>query len=690
MLAAGAARSGKTLSKEHVFNMKTVGETSPSTGVCEAPIPAIRSISYEMVDTSLPEWQPLTQDKLLRALAYQLGQGLIQGDLAAVAAKVIEDSSAGNLPTTVEATPPPAPSHSPPGRSHAEQAMVHTLSDGQGYMYKQIYKLQLILFLDSGGQPQFHEVLPALSHNICLIMLFLKLNERLDHPCSTAFTDERGEWFDEQCPSLLTNQQMLVQLVHTMMSKPLPQVEDKHPMFMVIGTHLDRIDECEGETLDDKNDALANLFSDLDHVLIRNGNDIIFPVNALKPDKTSLEVFGQIRGIIAEMSSALEQNTPLAWFMFQNDMIKYWEESGQGVVSMEECQAIAGRLKMDRQSLQAALIHFNTLSIFLYTSVLPNLVFINPQMPLNLVNKCVAFSYKVQSGKGPPLTLECSRPWKEGIITREMLEHDQFSSCFIRGVFDARHALKLLESLHIIAPLSESEFIMPCLLQAASDAQIKKLLPPHNEHVAVLLVHFPYGRIPNGTFCATHNCLRSEYGWSTCCNIKKEVECLYRNIVKLQHPDEALTITLVHAPSLKHFEVHVETEETDLLPKICPQIRRNVLDSISNVERTFHYKESGASPAFLCPCESNHRHAATLSKTHSSLKCTESTKRFGRKVVTSGHTMWWNPAGMGVSNCHLFVPSFDVAGVHVCVLIITVFCLSFPQIFMGVMVNRVL
>ena len=322
---------------------------------------------------------------------------------------------------------------------------------------------------------------------------------------------------------------------------------------------------------------------------------------------------------------------------------------------------IVGNMPYDIEtSLQAALIHFNTLSIFLFMSILPNLVFIDPQMPLRIVNKCVAFSYKVQCGKGPPLTHVCSHPWKEGIITREMLEHDEFSSCFSGGVFDAGHALKLLESLHIIAPLSGGEFIMPCLLQAASCTQIEKLLPLHDEHVAVLLVHFPNGCIPNGTFCVTHNCLRSEYGWTTCRNLKREVECLYRNIVKLQYPDKSLMITLVHAPSLKHFEVHVETEEKNLLPELCPQIRDHVLDSIRNVERTFRYKESGATPSFVCPCDPNHRHTTTLTKKHD-FKCTESFKVFGRRYVTKRHTVWLTaPSAAGTCMSDTLVPLFFV------------------------------
>ena len=38
----------------------------------------------------------------------------------------------------------------------------------------------LILYFDSGGQPQYHELVPAVSHNVSLVQIFIKLNERLD------------------------------------------------------------------------------------------------------------------------------------------------------------------------------------------------------------------------------------------------------------------------------------------------------------------------------------------------------------------------------------------------------------------------------------------------------------------------------------------------------------------------------
>ena len=81
-----------------------------------------------------------------------------------------------------------------------------------------------------------------------LVLVFIKLNERLDALCTNAFTDEEGKWLTEQCPSLLTNEQMVVQFVHTMMCKPVAGSEGMHTRFMVVGSHRDLLHECE-ETL---------------------------------------------------------------------------------------------------------------------------------------------------------------------------------------------------------------------------------------------------------------------------------------------------------------------------------------------------------------------------------------------------------------------------------------------------------
>ena len=655
-VAVGAARSGKTLSKKHIFGIEIDCDFSASTGVCEAPVHSIRSFYCQMFDASLPVWVPLTQESLIGMLGRKLQQGYIHGRVAEAATRILEESHRVDSSSAGEAASSGKPdlqrdvssqtsSRGKPNlprdvssKSNSQELMVkEACKDYEEKMemkgrYErfpkadELFKLQVILFLDSGGQPQFHELAPALTHNVSLTILYLKLNERLDAACCTAFTNKEGKWFQEQGPSLCTNEQMLVQFVHTMMSKPLAHCKGKRSRLMVIGTFRDLLHECD-ESLAKKNKRLRSLFLPaLEEELIMNGDDVIFAVNALNPDTFDESVFSLIREKIADLGFALELDTPLGWFMFMNDLIKYAAERKTRVVSMEECWAIAGKLKMDRHGLEAALIHFNRLSMFLYMpTVLPDRVFVDPQKPLDIINEIVAYSYEVGLGKVSGLTAEYASFWKEGTITSEMLEEDRFSSCFVPGVFEAKDALALFKSLYIAAPLSESEFMMPAMLPAVAEPRIKELLPPPNEYVAPLLLHFHKCRIQNGSFCATHTCMRSKYGWTIYRTEEGTAECLFRNMVKLQHPNKCIQLTFVHAQ--KHFEVHVSGKEAELL-KILHVIRDAIIDSVDSAARAFCYTKSRATVAFQCPCSLKIRHTALPTDDLTYLKCSH------RKIVS--------------------------------------------------------
>ena len=91
-VAAGAARSGKTLSKKHIFGIEIDCDFSASTGVCEAPVHSIRSFCCQMFDASLPVWVHLTQESLIGVLGRKLRQGYIHGRLAEQAARILEES----------------------------------------------------------------------------------------------------------------------------------------------------------------------------------------------------------------------------------------------------------------------------------------------------------------------------------------------------------------------------------------------------------------------------------------------------------------------------------------------------------------------------------------------------------------------------------------------------------------------
>ena len=74
---------------------------------------------------------------------------------------------------------------------------------------------------------------------------------------------------------------------------------------------------------------------------------------------------------------------PIGWFLLEQNIIK---ATKGGVISRVECLGVAAVLNIDAKALGAALEYFDDLTIFLYyPSVLPDIVFSNPQVILDRV-----------------------------------------------------------------------------------------------------------------------------------------------------------------------------------------------------------------------------------------------------------------------------------------------------------------
>ena len=705
-ISVGVARSGKTLSKKHIFRMDCDPDNSVSTGAGERPILAVRSMTSEMIQVSSPfirEFDPLKDDDMNRVVARKLSEGLHQGKVA----KVVEDivmssissasssdpneslvtSSLCSVPSDVfsseepvfavteslgsqsmrsldkissfssifsgtgniETAPSETNSVSSLDNSQASQAVVRAIcsswrerANAEAEASKwhislqaedELFGLQVILYFDSGGQPQFHEIVAAFNHNISLALIFIKLNECLDDPCKDIFVDENGEVFQRKFPLPLTNKEMISQFVHTMMCKPTANSDGLCTRFMVIGTHIDLIGKCD-ETLEDKNDKLADLLlPTLDDELIMNGNDIIFPVNAKKPSEKDEACFQLIRQKVSDLNAAIQVNTPVSFLMFFTDVTKYGKQENKRVLELSECQEIAFRLKMDRQTLEAALIYFDQMNMWMYLpSILPNIVFIDPQMPLDSVNRIVQYSYQVAEGKIVGFSPDELKKWKEGVVTSAMLSTDDFTSCFIKDIFEVDDALKLFQKLFIVAPIKDSEYIMPANLKAVKQCDMHKYHPSLSNDVDPLFLHFHKCRIPNGIFCSTHACLRSKHKWTTSYTIKRGMStpvCLFRNAVKLQHPEKAIKITFINA--IKHFEVYLELPKDSVPNEICSEICDMFLDAVNSAATAFNFDNSGAYVAFKCSCD-EYVHTATLTKDLSNLKCTITGQYSGLKL----------------------------------------------------------
>ena len=126
------------------------------------------------------------------------------------------------------------------------------------------------------------------------------------------------------------------------------------------------------------------------------GSEVIFPINAKKPKEQDHQLCPEIRKQIEDKECGPPPyKIPVGWFLLEQGIIK---ASKGGVISRTECLGIAAALGINAEALTAALEYFDDLNIFLYfPSVLPEVVFSDPQVPLNKVTELVHFSYCLHS-----------------------------------------------------------------------------------------------------------------------------------------------------------------------------------------------------------------------------------------------------------------------------------------------------
>ena len=264
----------------------------------------------------------------------------------------------------------------------------------------------------------------CLIHNSDLTVLVLDVTKSLDAYPSLSFYED-GTAFKKPILSPRTNRQIIRQLARTMQAKRGKKKGVKSSTFLVIGTRKDYVDKAKlTEVLSVLNKELASIFLPMTEkeLFVCKEREIMYAVNLRNPDSDDEMLLDSVPSSIVCAGIGVEMDTPLCLFMFEQDAIKYAEEQkGKGrhvmVLSLEECLQVGARLKMGREMVQAALIYFHRHNVFLYFQhILPTLVFLDPQVPLDFVNNIVRFICKAKSWAIGPLTAQQIRFCSEGIL----------------------------------------------------------------------------------------------------------------------------------------------------------------------------------------------------------------------------------------------------------------------------------
>ena len=469
-----------------------------------------------------------------------------------------------------------------------------------------------VYLVDSGGQPQFHELLTAFVQNASVVIFVHKLSERLDEHPHVKFFDEQGEQCGKGHPSALSNRDIFQHCIQTVQSLPYTTGESICPQLAVVGTHRDEEHQCEGESSGDKNKQLLEILHPIsDNVIFRTGlNDVIYPVNAKSPDPEDKDTANKLREKI-EKSKSPARELPLKWYGLELELEKEAVERTRWVFTMDECLQVAKRLHFpSEKALVAALIHLDKLNIFLYyPKVLPELLFCSPCVLLDKISELVEQSHRMKHGpdRNAMIDGKLSKFCKKGHVSSQLLgDYPKHYTEF----FTPAHLLKLFESLLIVAPIDCDVYFMPSVLDMLKRSEFCR------SSRYPLVIVFKGGCAPLGLFSSLVAFLLSDKNKPSPWVIAVESPKLHRNHITFGLSRYPGSVTLIDYAAF--FEVHVAIGcRQQRYKSTCRHVHHAIERGLEAAIKARNFRNVNYEKAIPCPCK-EHQH--TL---HPALFCTD-------------------------------------------------------------------
>ena len=517
-------------------------------------------------------------------------------------------------------------------------------------------EVNFVYILDSGGQPPFREMLPHLIQQSSGIVLFQKLNERLDFKPTIKYREEGVE--EKGYESELTNEQILQKYVQAVQSH-------KSTVF-VIGTHRDLKDECEAESKADKDRRLLEAFQPVlgDNISLYDPGtpeQLIYPVDNTKRTEEEEKLAQAFRKAVIDKCMGEKVKIPLPWFMLEQLLQRLAEKMNVEVLSIEECTLAAEeKLLMPRDRCNAAIKYLSKLNILFYRpDILPQVVFSNVQVVLNKMTELVRCNHRMRNDTNAQNVPQGIKTTK-GIDFKTRAEIDaellkEFPSHYRPGLFEIADFLTLLEDLLIAGQLENGKHFIPSLLPDLSSEEVSKYRVISSDVPAPITFHYPEKWLPVGVVPALIVYLQNQHGWSPISRGGKPL-CMYHNCIQFKLPGgKRGNVTMID--STKFLEIHVSTS-LKVGRQVCPRIRRMIECGLEEAHKSLHYKPPAAVVGLLCSspdCGNKETHLALLDEDRESWTCSEDPNK-GDDDLNENQKLWFAASERGHSSGILYWP----------------------------------
>ena len=661
VILLGAPGLGKSTVRRRlggeIDDISSCGEASvyPSTGTIESGV-VIRNLSSNTALVTPSEWH-FTKDLAEEAsLMFHLFFSYISGRKVGAVAEgntkspqpepavspketPIPDSSEvmskPSAPST-EGTKPPA--HSKPSNSSQYKAMVLEVaklfgSAASPKYWKDIKHLfkdtAYIKMEDTGGQPEFMDMLAALTIGPALYLLFCKLIDDLHSHYTVSYRSPSGESSTPVQSTYTVEEVLLSALASVSCFKSYSttsQVDSEETtstdedellasyntsLAYILGTYKDQVSEQEIAEFDRKLQESIQSTDFYKEGLVQFSSEdrMVLPIDNMHGGKDEI---GKVRQFLEEgiKKHFKKLSIPAAWLVLSLCLRKREERTA----SLGSVLQLAGELGMSERETKSALWflhhHAGVLMYFPKLAELKDTVICDTQVVYDSATNLIINTFRY--GKVSFATAERFR--KIGQFSLE----DIYKAIAVSGDYiPLLKLVKLLEYLNIIAPITPPRqafftqslkvfYFMPCVLQNAGREELDKWWETTSSPLspAPLFIRYECGFSLIGIFPAMIANLVGNKALQLIVNgIKKN-----RVQFTMQSGDYD-TFTLISQP--KYYAVHITRESFAETPihEVCSAVRRIVESTLKTVTSRMNYSFCAEYQlSFECPSHPGRDH----------------------------------------------------------------------------------
>ena len=539
----------------------------------------------------------------------------------------------------------------------------------------------ILTFMDTGGQPQFISMLPAVNSFAMVTFIIHKMKaggqNSLNKIVEVQYGNEKGKIFHKLHPQKYTYLQLIETLFSYASNILLPDTTfldgvkteckeyEKTKTILLAGTYSgdEQLSENDIAAIDEE---LAKTVqkSGIDYIKpqLNKNYKFLVPVDNKKQRKTSeLQVTAEdtkrytnpsdIRRYIHQFLNYQDTiHVPIKWLLLELEIRKICQQKNCFLISYDNVLKLTEEKKLgyngefgddvnidSEQFIKQGLRFHHSFGVLLYfedVEGMKKLVITNHQWLFNKLSKIVEYSFTCN-------TVEEMEDLKNGIFKKTLVASDildiskdfKDSQIDITSVDPINAFLKLLEYLRIAAPLNENavEYFMPSLLDSCELTDLKEKVPDYKANgIEPLLIQFKsmdnrtYS-FPRGAFCFLVVELMVSMKSEPC-------DQAYVNLITLFKKDTAHYITLIDR--IFCLEVHVSYDRDN---NIHDEVRIIIDKALQTVGKKFKI-DCNLCHGFTCPCkciEKMHISYLTLDNT----KCCWC-KRKSVTNLTDSHRVW--------------------------------------------------